>query len=164
MGDEYDRIKVAEQREKERKKKKEKKKPSYYAVLIDFRGNKLRSVERQKLKIGFENVLSFTFDAQIHSIIDNTEDNEIRLSLKSAFKEYKERHLLKKEEKKVAKLVTEGFDNDEARKALRMSQEQDLDEEHKQKNMDKHKKNNKKKKKKKRGEKKKKKKKKKKKS
>ena len=48
--------------------------------------------------------------------MDVTRDNERKLNLEQAFKEYRERENLRKENKKVAKLVTDGFDEDDARK------------------------------------------------
>eukprot|EP00483_Globobulimina_turgida_P002428 UN02432 len=107
-------------------KKKGKKLYSYAATLIDLREKapQLRDIERQKLKIGFENVLSFEWNADVY-IIDVQRDYERKLSLDEAFKEYKQMQILRKEDKKVAKLVTAGFDDEDARKALEMSMRND---------------------------------------
>merc|ERR1712228_137220 len=106
-------------------KKKTTNKPSYLATLLDLTHLKefqLRDLERQKLKNSFENVLSFDLEST-HLIIDVQKDGEREMSLKEAFDEYAERHNLKKVERKVAKLVTAGFEDEEARKALKMSLE-----------------------------------------
>merc|ERR1712228_220213 len=106
-------------------KKKTTNKPTYLATLLDLTHLKefqLRDLERQKLKNSFENVLSFDLESN-HLIIDVQKDGEREMSLKEAFDEYAERHNLKKVERKVAKLVTAGFEDEEARKALKMSLE-----------------------------------------
>merc|ERR1712129_282906 len=95
------------------------------AMLIDLRNSNMgmRNLERQKLKNSFEIVLSFDLKDK-HEIIDMQLDKAKReLSVDEAIDEYMARIVLKKQEKKVGKLVTAGFEDEDARKAIQMSNE-----------------------------------------
>merc|ERR1712130_110247 len=81
---------------KHKLKKKQPKKKNYFAVLLDFRNQTKseREFERERLKNGFENVLSFTF-SNIYEINDVSEDKERRITLNKAFSEYQENGILR---------------------------------------------------------------------
>merc|ERR1712129_598527 len=90
------------------------------AMGIDLRSSNMgmRNLERQKLENNFEIVLSFDLKDK-HEIIDMQLDKAKReLSIDEAIDEYLARIVLNKQENKVGKLVTAGFEDEEARKAL----------------------------------------------